>query len=101
MALPSGSDCNEVAWAAGFFDGEGCTYCSRDGRARSLSIAQNEAGPLHRFQRAVGAGSVTGPYNAVRQTRPHLIWSTAKTADIRMVLMKLWPYLSQPKRDDA
>lgn len=52
----------ELAWAAGFFDGEGYIGCKKDGTVR-LSIDQINKAPLNRFQKAVGGlGTVTGPH---------------------------------------
>ena len=66
------SETLELAWAAGFFDGEGCVRwrtCkeTRNNRTReygsfSLQIAQVHREPLDRFAAAVGAGKVYGPY---------------------------------------
>lgn len=50
----------ELAWAAGFFDGEGYIGCKADGSVR-LSIDQIHKTPLERFQKAVELGSIIGP----------------------------------------
>ncbi len=102
----------ELAWAAGFFDGEGNTYCGRIAKAKkkpyhtdpcfvSLSIAQNEVAPLIRFRDAVKLGVVCGPYHAKRETKPHYQWRIASQDGVRTVLRNLWPYLSEPKRRQA
>src|SRR5258708_1520938 len=54
-------DREQLAWAAGFYDGEGCVGCYRTGgRAKpsslNMSVTQKGSEPLERFQRAVGLG---------------------------------------------
>lgn len=95
----------EIAWAAGFYDGEGCTSNSTaSGRYRylSLQISQAEPTTLHRFWEAVGQiGKVYGPY--VREDRPghhRRHWRyQAHNRDALAVIELLLPYLSEPKRE--
>ena len=66
------TDTHELAWAAGFFDGEGSVsyqrQCrkshSRAQRVISIDIFQTSGNQevLERFQTAVGVGKVNGPY---------------------------------------
>ena len=95
----------ELAWAAGFFDGEGCTYYEGR-RSIRLSVVQTQADgelpvTLVRFKDAVGG---FGYFNR-RPTRddwsPSWSWSLGKRDEARAVLVALWPYLSQPKKDQA
>lgn len=82
-------DRHELAWAAGFFDGEGWAAGeTRPGRRRAQPRAQiNQAAPhgvpevLERFQRAVGCGQIYGPkrepgridlYSWVASSRPNV-----------------------------
>src|ERR687891_1255169 len=60
----------ELAWAAGFFDGEGCFTYTRAGGFASVAMVQTRQEPLERFRKAVGTGSVTGPYDCRSPTRP-------------------------------
>ena len=93
----------ELAWAAGFFDGEGSTKLDRrhDRAYISIQIGHVEPEPLRRFHAAVSAGSVTGPY--AHNRRKNKRWSEyysyqayGKTACA--VIEQLWPYLSGPKK---
>jgi hypothetical protein len=99
----------ELAWAAGFFDGEGSTYLTRtshraDWTHVNLGVAQVERGPLERFQRAVG-GRIVGPYmngNYKGRERAKPIWKwTCAGFPAKAVLRLLWPYLSEPKKAQA
>ena len=90
----------ELAWAAGFFDGEGCT--TRTGRPGlsmrpRVTISQIERGNLERFQQAVGGwGAITR-----HGGRNMLCWQTKNNRETWLVLAALWPFLSEPKRLQA
>jgi hypothetical protein len=62
-------DREELAWAAGFFDGEGCFSYSEAGQYVCISITQSERHPLDRFCEAVGTGKVHGPYRQHQRDR--------------------------------
>ena len=107
-----------LAWAAGFFDGEGCTTTSRayqktyvklDGTESVLSadsisviIHQNHPEVLVRFRDVVKIGKVGGPY----QDKRHLgtqYWQyrISGVERVRQVLALIWPWLGSQKRDQA
>jgi hypothetical protein len=88
-------------WAAGFFDGEGNTRCSKDGRL-SLQIGQVEKDPLLRFQEAVnGLGKIYGP------GPPKMgIWQSQYTYSAynkyaQQIIDILLPYLCEVKVEQA
>ena len=97
----------ELAWAAGFFDGEGCITLSRG--LPTLSIAQVDREVLDRFKRAVGPGSVNGPYDyASKERREHFLnrkpqyrYQLSRLDDVRNVIDLLSPYLSSIKKEKA
>lgn len=95
----------ERAWAAGFFDGEGCTSyvrTSRDERVISMSIGQasgDEYCPevLCRFYEVVGYGTVNGPY--IRENRkPKYVWTATGKEKVTAIYTTLEPYLSSVKK---
>lgn len=47
----------DIAWAAGFFDGEGCIQLQ--GKCATLAIAQKDGEPLARFQKIFGMGKIS------------------------------------------
>jgi hypothetical protein len=61
----------ELAWAAGFIDGEGCVtigkgYARRKNVYRPrliLSVSQSYPEPLERLARIAGHGNINGPYH--------------------------------------
>jgi hypothetical protein len=96
----------ELAWAAGFFDGEGSISLSRTGPVSAnvwhvlrLDANQIDRRPLDRFARAVGVGAVRGPYTHGRNTkRQRYMFVVQNYDDVATVLLALWSYLSEPKR---
>lgn len=95
----------ELAWAAGFFDGEGHVGVHRDKRpGRNLKlqigIEQADKRPLERFKEAVEwSGTVarrTAPRTPNRRQMYRIIMGHNDTV---LTMRRLWPYLSLPKRE--
>jgi hypothetical protein len=104
----------ELAWAAGFFDGEGhvrTQVYDRFSQKRAphlglqMELGQNDKIPLERFMAIIGDGEVRGPYGPYRssdrdikpyhrqpQHRLQLYGDKCRKAMALMV-----PYLSEPK----
>jgi hypothetical protein len=98
----------ELAWAAGFFDGEGSTILKPYVNSRyrdstpglELRVAQDDPRPLRRFFRALGVGRFYGPYvSKKRPGRTWFSWAAQSRDDIQIAALLLWPYLSGPKRE--
>ena len=90
----------ELAWAAGFFDGEGHVRCNVGGRI-ALTIAQIDPTVLIRFQSAMGGlGKLYGPYKQ-KVPNGHEYWqySVNGFVKVQQVLVLLWSYLSLVKRE--
>lgn len=93
----------ELAWSAGFFDGEG-TVGLINAQTRKpnlqMSIRQVRREPLDRFKMAVGVGSIGGPY-----TNPHgqdyYAYRVNGHRSVQAVMVLLWAFLSAPKREQA
>lgn len=87
----------ELAWAAGFFDGEGYTGFRTPGgrsyRAIRMSIGQMHREPLDRFHRAVGVGFITGP-----DPQGMFRWQVNARLDLHRVAALLWHYLGSVKQ---
>ena len=103
---------SDLAWAAGFFDGEGSTYLNhihRNSASRrpngNLRVKIGQSGEdgrvvLERFRAAVGVGVIRGPYK-LSGNRQVVFAFDASGDDALRVLEQLDPYLSQPKRYQA
>lgn len=91
----------ELAWAAGFYDGEGGCYVRkvRSYRALQLAVAQSDMQPLVRFQAAIGGFGWIIPLGPCRWAkRPRYKWYMYGRARIEAVTDMLWPYLCSAKR---
>ena len=106
----------ELAWAAGFFDGEGSTFLSRQkvvhydrpGRpayranSPSLSIAQVDRRPLDRWVAVIGVGTVRGPYKPrTKNSRSYYRVELRGRIRSHRALVQMWPYMSKPKKEQA
>jgi len=108
-------DTHELAWAAGFFDGEGHIAYKRGARNNDpqryiwkniiLEIAQKDRFVLDRFQKAVNCGAVYGPYRNGANDKNKGFYSYRYVASsfykIRDAVNLMWPWLSPLKRIQA
>ena len=86
----------ELAWAAGFFDGEGSSGCYTGGL--SVTVVQKDRRALDRFQAVMGFGKVTGPWgNGKRGYIYRYQLSRFEHAQAAMAL--LWSRLGPAKRE--
>jgi len=95
-------DRHELAWAAGFFDGEGWAAKTNP---RGVQARINQAGDdgvpsvLLRFQRVVSRGRVHGPIR--EEGRKDLYyWSASNRGDVELIALAIWPWLGDVKRAD-
>jgi hypothetical protein len=98
------------AWAAGLFDGEGCSsllnHRSHAGyMTAELSVTQSSlvGSPevLRRFGLVVGVGHISGPYPQRNATMDVYRWKGAALDDVERVIAELWPWLGEVKRAQA
>lgn len=92
----------EVGWAAGFFDGEGTAYASRNREGRSYLVftaSQAEREPLERLQRLVG-GRLYRKTPRKNDLSSREIWTlhVAKRAEVALFLELVYPHLCSIKR---
>jgi len=97
----------ELAWAAGFYDGEGCLFFNRINRSVGIDVSQTSTtgeppGTLTRFQNAVGGiGKIYGPYNKHDNGKPVYSFRVGKFERVQAIIAMLWLFLGQVKRDQA
>jgi hypothetical protein len=93
----------ELAWAAGFFDGEGNVNLAKDKEARRLRLRafQTDREPLERLQKAVlGLGKIYGPYEQGLGSfgiKKIYHWDVSNFKDVQMVSCLLLPFLCSIK----
>jgi hypothetical protein len=90
----------ELAWAAGFFDGEGCTSLETKSASLKVTITQQHPEVLERFISAVGVGKVYGPYYYGPKKKARWAINIQSKAAI-VALAKIWPYLGSEKKNQA
>lgn len=104
----------ELAWAAGFFDGEGCICIKREGRYYRiirLSICQTDKTPLIRFRNIFNFGKIVlvnikSPGKIItangnireRVLKPKWLLDYYGARAIKTI-HTIYPYLSKPKQE--
>jgi len=98
-------DRERLAWAAGFFDGEGCFSFSVAGKYVCVSVSQTDFEPLLRFQEAVGIGNILGPYDMRKKDRwirkPQYVYRVNGYERVQAIAAMLWHWLGPAKRAQA
>lgn len=110
-ARETSTPADELAWAAGLWDGEGCVSLLKHGShggyfVVEASITQSSANGvpqvLERFRSAVkGMGAIYGPYDAGPDHLPVFRWRLYPTLSINEVIESLRPWLGDAKRRQA
>lgn len=98
------------AWAAGLFDGDGCsallhhrTHVGYLVPELTITQSSNSGRPqvLNRFAEIVSAGAVFGPYPQNNGWSDVYRWRASARGDCKRVIEALWPYLGAVKRVQA
>ena len=95
----------ELAWAAGFWDGEGCTSVSARRGTASVprivgQIAQVDREVLDRFADALGIGNVLGPYKSKNpKAQDYYCWRVEGMKNFYHIKESLFPYLGTQKKN--
>lgn len=95
----------ELAWAAGLFDGEGTVGAYLNPRSKALqfkaSVAQVDRKVLDRFQIALGMGRVVLRLRKKLRgnERPIFEWVVQSFEETQASLVMLWTWLSPVKRE--
>jgi hypothetical protein len=92
----------ELAWAAGFWQGEGSIGFAKDRRDGSrmlrMNAAQKDIRPLERFRAALlGIGVITLP----RKRSGVRYWTAQNFEHVQVAVAMLWQFLSPPKKEQA
>lgn len=98
----------ELAWAAGFYDGEGNTHLMRQtkgARMPSLCVVQTRDELQHRLARVFGFGAVTFHKRSDACTTAKGVtlyrWQVYGYAKVQAVIAMMWPWLSEYRRGQA
>ncbi len=95
----------DLAWAAGFIDGEGCLYIGKHQRGRyhvlSLSVTQIKLLPLRKLKRIFRVGAIVR-HKRGKGERPNFrpAWRyECSSASLCALLKKIVPYLANKRRE--
>jgi len=99
----------ELAWAAGLFDGEGTIGVRKNGtteayRRIGASVGMTERFVVERFAKAVGIGKFydhSYKQSKYPNAKPVWRWAVHNFEDTKTMVERLWPWLSEPKRAQA
>lgn len=96
----------DLAWAAGLFDGEGSTLSTGPWDTPQVVVPQSgpeDAAPevLTRFHHVFALGSINGPHMSSRQAEKPKWRYVASGPRALTVLDRLWPFLGAVKRQQA
>lgn len=89
----------ELAWIAGFFDGEGYVGVEKNQTTLAIQIAQVRREPLDRILRIVNLGRVQGPYNRTNPKWKPIYVFNIRGSDSYKFMALIFPYLSLPKQE--
>lgn len=94
----------QLAWAAGFFDAEGC-FSFTPGSGICASITNTDLELLERFLDVVGFGKIYGPYRVkasdVYERQPHYFYRVSGLERVQALAALLWFKMSSAKKEQA
>lgn len=90
-----------IAWAAGLFEGEGCIRTTPE--TAQLSLAMSDEDVVRRFLAVIGIGAVYGPTVDKRKPtyKPMWKWCVGGSAKVQAVLAALWAFLGERRKKKA
>jgi hypothetical protein len=88
----------EIAWAAGLFEGEGCITIT--GGQPYMRLNSTDEDTPRRFCEIVGAGKVYGPYSRPPPRKAVWIW-VAYGIDAMLTVQLLAPWFGERRRARA
>lgn len=93
-----------LAWAAGLFEGEGSFTFARRGKYVSIvaELGMTDEDRVRRFHEIVGAGSVTTHSNPAKAHWKTIhVWKTGSFEGVQSVIALLWEWLGPRRRNRA
>ena len=90
----------DLAWAAGLFEGEGCFTLSGRGTARAI-LNMTDEDVVRRFAQIVRVGGIRGKRVIRPQHKPQWEWTVQNHEGVQALIAVLWPWLGQRRRSRA
>jgi len=90
----------QLAWAAGLFEGEGCfgAYHRQKQRTVIASLAMTDGDVVRRFAAVIGIGQARGPRQRRPNEQPMYEWSVQSAPDVLKVISLLSPWLGERRK---
>jgi hypothetical protein len=90
----------ELAWAAGLFEGEGC-FSAGSPYGQKAQLAMTDEDVVRRFHRVVGFGNVHEYTQKVPDRKPMFWWRAHSFENFQALVAMLWPWLGERRRERA
>jgi hypothetical protein len=94
----------ELAWAAGLFEGEGYigNYSQGGYLGRKARVTNTDLEVLQKFQLAIGFGQIYGPRKqTATERKPIWSWEVGRQEHIQALVAMLWFWLGSRRREQA
>ena len=89
-----------LAWAAGIFEGEGC-ITRRHKTQTNLVMTMTDEDVVRKFHSIIGHGRVYGPYTNHSGVKPQWRWVCTGSRHCIAVLAALWCFLGKRRQERA
>lgn len=89
----------ETAWAAGFFEGEGCIVAHQQSRGNGewrvvqLQVVTTDLDVLERFQAWAGAGNIISEKRREPTHKDRWRWNLGRKDEVARILLEMLPHL--------
>lgn len=96
----------ELAWAAGLFEGEGSLVYTKiknrkDSYKVHVVVSSTDKDVLDTFQKVIGFGPINGPYAPSNGNKLRYVWEVQNFRDCLKATELLYPYLHSRRREKA
>jgi hypothetical protein len=95
---------DKLAWAAGFFEGEGCFPRSlgrRRGHQICAKLRNCDREMLSRFASILRCGNIGGPFQRKPTNKPQYEWRVENFEHVQAVIALMWKWLGSRRRARA
>lgn len=106
MGISANWSRENLAWAAGLFEGEGCIFVSKK-KGITLYLSMTDEDVVRKIHSTMGVGKVNGPYKQVAGTsrkesyKPAWTWSVGRAEMVQAVLAAFWCFLGERRKRKA
>lgn len=93
---------DDICWAAGLFEGEGCIALRKGKAGGVLILRMTDQDIVERFARIAGCGRIHGPLATAKpHHKPNYEWRCSKWEDVTRFLSEMLPLLGQRRSAKA